>query len=259
MQLKLFMLHLIKKLFRQINFADLVKLMDAKLIARFSKVGNNSFFDNRQFAWVEDLELNWEKIRQELDQVLEYKDKLPNFQDISVEQYSITKDNLWKTYFLYGYGVKVENNCKMCPETTRLIEKIPGMKTAFFSILYPHKHIPKHRGYYKGVLRYHLGLVVPQQKKDCWISVNNDVRYWEEGKSLIFDDTYLHEVENNTDEIRVVLFLDFVRPMYFPFSILNTLILKLLTFSPFIQNAKKNQEKWENRIKKEKREIAEII
>src|SRR5687768_10908719 len=60
-------------------------------------------------------------------------------------------------------------NCKKCPETLRLIEKIPGMKTAFFSILAPQKHLPAHRGPFNGVLRYHLGLIIPQEREQCRI------------------------------------------------------------------------------------------
>ena len=36
---------------------------------------------------------------------------------------------------------------------------------------------------------------------------------WRDGKSIIFDDTNIHYVENNTDEHRIILFCDFDRPM----------------------------------------------
>lgn len=119
------------------------------------------------------------------------------------------------------------------------------MKTALFSILLPHKHIPEHRGYYKGVIRYHLGLIVPQSQEKCRIRVGNEVRHWEEGKSLIFDDTFQHEVWNKTDEIRVVLFLDFIRPMVFPFSLINQLMIQFIAWSPLVQDAQLNQKKWD--------------
>ena len=54
-------------------------------------------------------------------------------------------------------------NCQRCPLTTQLVESIPGMKTAFFSIMLPGKYIPEHRGPYKGLLRYQLALKVPQE------------------------------------------------------------------------------------------------
>ena len=157
-----------------------------QLIPQYSLIGNTPFLDTKQFSWTEELEANWEVIRKELDEILKYKEELPNFQDISLDQgYSTTKDDLWKTYFLYGYGIKVAPNCQRCPETTRLIEKIPGMKTAFFSILLPNKHIPEHRGPYKGVVRYHLALKVPEPKEKCCIRVANEVQHWSEGKGNV--------------------------------------------------------------------------
>jgi ornithine lipid ester-linked acyl 2-hydroxylase len=220
-----------------------------KLIARFSLIGDSAFFDRQQFDWVTTLEANWLTIRQELDSVLKNVDQLPNFQDISTDQYSITQDQYWKTYFFYAYGIKAENNCKQCPETTRLIEQVPGMKTAFFSILLPHKQIPEHRGPYKGLIRYHLGLKVPQLYKNCGIRVNDEIRHWQEGESLIFDDTFPHSAWNSTEEIRVVLFLDVIRPMRFPFSWLNRSLLQLIIWSPYIQDNKPNFQEWDDRLK----------
>ncbi|VEP17147.1 Aspartyl/Asparaginyl beta-hydroxylase [Hyella patelloides LEGE 07179] len=222
-----------------------------QLISKYSDIGDSPFFEAEQFPWTTELESNWHLIRQELDKILEYTTQLPNFQDISPDQsYSTTKDNLWKTYFLYGYGLKEESNCQRCPETTRLIENIPGMKTAFFSILLPGKHIPEHRGPYKGVVRCLLGLKIPEPKELCGIRVANETRHWEEGKAMFLDDSFPHEAWNDTDDIRVVLFLDIVRPMRFPFSWLNHLLLQLITISPFVQDAKANQKKWDSKLEK---------
>jgi beta-hydroxylase len=218
-----------------------------KQIGNESLIGNKTFFEPQQFHWVKDLETNWLTIRQELDSLLQQVDRLPNFQDISEDQYSITKDNRWKTYFLYAYGIKVEQNCAECPQTTRLVENIPGMKTAFFSILLPHKHIPEHCGPYKGLIRYHLALKVPEPQEKCRIRVGNDIRHWQEGKSLLFDDTFPHEAWNDTDGIRVVLFLDIVRPMTFPWSVINQVLIKIIALSPFVQKGKANLEKWAKR------------
>ena len=97
--------------------------------------------------------------------MLERRDALPNFQDISTDQATITDDDRWKTYFLYGFGFRSDANCARCPETARLVAAVPGMQTAMFSILAPGKHIPDHNGPYKGVIRYHLGLKVPARRR----------------------------------------------------------------------------------------------
>jgi beta-hydroxylase len=218
------------------------------IIAHFSLMGDTEFFDIDQFKWVSILESNWMSIRQEIDLILDNINQIPNFQDISVDQYDITQDDRWKTYFLYAYGLKAEKNCQRCPQTTKLIEQIPGMKTAFFSILLPHKHIPEHRGPYKGVLRYHLGLKIPKSADKCKIRVGQEIRIWQAGKSLIFDDTFPHEAWNDTDEIRVVLFLDFIRPLPFPLSIFNKILINLIALSPYVQDGKRRFEQWENRF-----------
>ena len=159
------------------------------LITRASLVDNSPFLAPQDFPWVKVMEEHAPVIRRELEQVMQRPELLPNFQEISSDQRSITQDDRWKTYFLYGMGYKAEQNCARCPETTRLVEQVPGMKTAFFSILSPGKHIPPQRGLYKGFLRYHLGLIVPEPKEACWIRVDDRVAHWEEGKSLMFDDT----------------------------------------------------------------------
>ena len=215
---------------------------------RRSLVGDHTFFAPGDFAWVQDLEAGAPTIRAELDEVLRYQDDLPNFQDISTDQYQLTDDDRWKTFFFYGYGFTAGHNVDRCPETARLLRQIPGMTTAMFSIFAPHKRIPPHGGPYKGVLRYHLALMVPEPADACGIRVGNDVRHWEEGKSLVFDDTFEHEAWNDTDGTRVVLFVDFKRPLSGVPRIFNEVVLKLIGFSPFIQDAKARHGAWEKRF-----------
>jgi beta-hydroxylase len=217
------------------------------LVRRFSSVGEHAFFNSKDLAWIPRVEAGWTAIRDELREVLRQRERIPNFQQVSSEQKRITQDDKWKTYWLYAYGRKMEDNCRACPETTRLVEGIPGIKTAFFSILAPRKHIPEHRGPYSGVLRYHLGLVVPREKEACRIRVDNEVAHWEEGRSLVFDDTYLHEVWNDTDEERVVLFIDFARPLPFPVSLLNEAMIRLLSRSGYVQEIVENVDDWRKR------------
>lgn len=222
-----------------------------KFITRYSLVANTPFLDKAEFPWVETLESNWQTIRKELDVILNYSDNLPRFQDISPDQArNVSKDDLWKTFFLYGYGVKMQQNCTYCPETTRIIENIPGLKTAFFSILLPGKHIPEHRGPYNGVLRCHLALKVPENTEMCGIRVNHETYYWNEGEAVVFDDSYAHEAWNRTGETRVVLFLDIMRPMSYPAVLLNHLIINLIRISPFIQDARRNQQQWDKTFAK---------
>jgi beta-hydroxylase len=115
-----------------------------------------------------------------------------------------------------------------------------------FSIFEPGKHLRPHRGPYNGVLRLHLGLIVPKAAPDAVaIRVADRLCHWEEGKVLIFDDAYEHEAWNHSDGVRVVLFVDFVKPMRFPGSLVNWLILNLAPFTPFIREGYQAEKKWE--------------
>ncbi len=228
-----------------------------RFIGQRSLVGDETFFPLARFPWVAHVEQNWETIREELLGVLEDREALPNFQDISKDQIEITDDDRWKTFFIYGYGFQADLGVEMCPRTAALMREIPGMTTAMLSILSPHKHILDHRGPYKGVLRYHLGLIVPRKAEQCRIRVGDEIRHWEEGQSMIFDDTFNHEVWNDTDETRVVLFVDVLRPLPFPDSLINRAILKAIAFSPFVLDAKRNQRSWEQRYRARKAQTLE--
>jgi beta-hydroxylase len=217
-------------------------------VARVSVHGDRHIYDTKIFPWAAELEADWRKIRAELDQVMVYRDQMPSFQDILKEVSTIQTDNDWKTFFLAGIGMDCGENARRCPETMRLLGKIPGMKTAFFSILSPHKHIPAHRGAYNGVLRFHLGLLVPEPRERVRIRIGNDFRHWTEGKALIFDDTYNHEVWNDTDGYRVVLFVDFARPLKPPWHWMNERFLSIGAFAPFLREAGKKQTAWQKKF-----------
>ncbi|MCX8112907.1 MAG: aspartyl/asparaginyl beta-hydroxylase domain-containing protein [Bacteroidia bacterium] len=230
--------------FKEKLFQGIVDFVE-EVNARFSVHGNPPVYDKRLFPWVKELEENWHLIRAELDKVLRRKDELPAFHELVPEVGRITQDKNWKTFLFCGYGRWSQRNTEMCPETTRLLRRIPGIRTAFFSILEPGKYIPPHRGPYNGVLRLHLGLIVPEPKERCWIRVDNQKLYWEEGKALIFDDCFDHEVHNNTNGLRAVLFVDFVRPTYFPANLLNWLLLNIAYFIPYVTEAEERERAWE--------------
>ena len=125
------------------------------------------------------------------------------------------------------------------------------MKTALYSILAPKKHIPAHKGPYNGVLRYHLGLIVPEPKEKCRIRIVDKVTHWDEGDSIIFDDTFEHEVWNDTNGFRAVLFVDFVRPVRFPFNMLNEFLINAASFAPLIKEAEVRHKDWEKKFYKQ--------
>ncbi len=221
------------------------------LVARSSLVAVEPFLGPEDFPWVAGLEAGWQVMRRELDGLLAHHADLPNFHDISVDQSRLTGGaDSWKTFFFHAYGYHSAANCERCPETARLIQQVPGMTTAFFSILSPHTHIPAHRGPYRGVIRYHLGLRVPDPPESCGIEVGDQVARWAEGRSLLFDDTYQHRAWNDSDDLRVVLFMDVERPLRTPMSWLNRGVIKAISLSPYVQGARRRHRAWEERFEK---------
>ncbi len=230
------------------NFVRPVLLGIGNVIGRYSRVGDIPIFSNQQFQWTEMLEVHSGAIRKELEGILALRQALPSLQEIQQEQWVLNKDQQWKTFFLYGFGIKANLNCKACPVTTSVLEQIPGMKTAFFSILSPKKHIPAHKGIFKGLIRSHLGLIVPGKVGDCTMHIADQKVNWREGEVVVFDDTYEHEVWNNTDKTRVVLLVDVVRPFKYPLSAINDFIVKLISRSSYVTDAMRKHQAWENRF-----------
>ncbi len=227
--------------------ARIADRFEARLAAA-SVVPDKPVYTREEFPWVADVEADWHQVRAELDEVMRFRDQMPSFQDIIKEVGAIQQDDQWKTFFLSGIGMDCEANARRCPETMKVLRKIPGMKTAFFSILSPRKPIPPHRGPYVGVLRLHLGLLVPEPREQCRIRIADQIHTWEEGRCLVFDDTFNHEVWNDTEGYRVVLFVDFARPLRAPWNRLNEWVLNAATLAPFIREAKGKQAKWEKKF-----------
>ena len=215
---------------------------------RYAKFGNPYVYDNADFPWVAEIEAHWQLIRHELDRVLLRIDELPDIQELAPDAVSITWDSGWKSFLLVAYGIRSKRNIEFCPETWRMVQKIPGLKTAMFSIFRPGKRLPPHRGPYNGVLRLHLGLLVPDHNGNLGIRVGTEVHGWKEGRVLIFDDAYEHEAWNETDRPRVVLFVDFEKPLRFPVNILNRILLRLAALTPYLREGNDNLQRWERRF-----------
>ncbi|HUA20259.1 MAG TPA: aspartyl/asparaginyl beta-hydroxylase domain-containing protein [Bryobacteraceae bacterium] len=156
------------------------------------------FFDPSAFPFTKELEESWLEVRRELE-------NLPEGAWAAWPERALYGSG-WNTFGFYFFGRKFEQNCVCCPQSARLVERIPGMVTAGFSYMAPGTHIRPHRGYSSTVLRCHLGLVVPP---NCGIRVGSETREWAEGKCMIFDDTQEHEAWNRSGKPRAILLLDF--------------------------------------------------
>lgn len=188
----------------------------------------------------------WKKIRNELDNVLKNDKSIPFIHEYDTGQSYIGRasdDNKgWRIFVLKTMNKNIKSNCLQCPYTMSLINSVPSISTAMFSILDGKKHIPIHTGYYKGILRYHLGMIVPEPKK-TFIIIHNKKYHWKEGEGVVFDDMFPHQVYNHSNKRRVILWFDIDRPSSFPFNKTNKLMNSAIHNSTYIQNNAKKIEK----------------
>ena len=213
--------------------ADYIRKQIELLIRRVD--GEKAFYDPKDFRWTLDVEDASVQIRSELKRVLDNR-LSPSWESISNDP-NVKVGSKWKTFVFCAYGNYIAKNCETCPETFKAIKRIKGLQTAWFSILEAGTHLPEHEGPYNGVLRYHLGLMIPSfNTAQCGIRVNGETRSWEIGKSLIFDDSFKHEAWNLTDSERVVLFVDFVRPLPWPLSWIKHMAIFAGSKSHFVKN-----------------------
>ena len=189
-----------------------------------------AFYDlKKDYPELQILDNHVNDIKKELDDLMSMNLELPKYHEADPFQQRISEYTCssWRVFYLYVFGEKPADNREKCPITTALLDKIPDIQEAFFSILSPGKCIPPHYGPYAGIVRYHLALTVPKDQPPS-IRLHDQLYTWEEGKSVMFDDTWNHEVLNESKEKRIVLFIDIKRKLKFPFNILNSFALNVL-------------------------------
>jgi aspartate beta-hydroxylase len=162
----------------------------------------------------------WERIRDEALNLAAQMQSIPRFHEIMPEQAEISANDGkdWRMCLLKVYGTDVDRNMALCPTLGQLVSSSPDVLSASLSFLAPHKHIPRHRGPFRGVLRYQLGLSVPldeQGRPAAVLALNDQEHRIGSGEQLLWDDTYPHEVWNHSDQMRAALLLD-VRRRHLP-------------------------------------------
>ncbi|XP_073854950.1 aspartyl/asparaginyl beta-hydroxylase isoform X28 [Macaca fascicularis] len=163
---------------------------------------------------VKSLERNWKLIR---DEGLAVMDKAKGL--FLPEDENLREKGDWSQFTLWQQGRRNENACKGAPKTCTLLEKFPettGCRRGQikYSIMHPGTHVWPHTGPTNCRLRMHLGLVIP--KEGCKIRCANETKTWEEGKVLIFDDSFEHEVWQDASSFRLIFIVDVWHPELTP-------------------------------------------
>ena len=216
-----------------------------RIIARSSQISNDPVLDAADFDWAGPIQAEWRAIQREALEIYRYRAAIPPLREISPDHRRIMNDDAWRSFFLIGYGHREESNIARAPQTARLVSQIPGLNSAFFSILAPGAVIVPHRGVTKAFVTAHLGLSIPKAREDCWMRVADQNLTWSEGEWVVFDDTYEHEVRNDTTEHRIVLLCQIERPVSAPGSWFAAGTMEYVKRSQFVQEAKNNLSEWE--------------
>lgn len=196
------------------------------------------------FHELDEIQNNWEAIREEVVNLYRQRyfelTKKPGseaFYDIGFRTFFKYG---WSRFYLKWYGYTHDSAKKLCPNTVRILEQIPSVNGAMFSILPVNGQLTRHLDPLACSLRYHLGLDTPNSD-DCFINVDGVSYSWRNGKALLFDETYLHYAKNNSDNYRLILMCDVDRPMNFLGRFINFFYkgLMRLTVVPNIEGDKR--------------------
>ncbi|MEM7308286.1 MAG: aspartyl/asparaginyl beta-hydroxylase domain-containing protein [Planctomycetota bacterium] len=173
------------------------------------------WWDPAEHPWIAELEAAAPKLRAELEALLADGFLSPRpIETIAPEERDLDerliRSGAWHLYRLFYNGIVLEENCRRCPEATRVFRRIPGFTgTVGFAVLAPGTHVTPHCGASNAKLRCHLGLSVPA---DCGIRVGGEARTWVEDRCILFDDSFEHEVWNRGERPRYVFLIDIHHP-----------------------------------------------
>ncbi|XP_042319649.1 aspartyl/asparaginyl beta-hydroxylase isoform X5 [Sceloporus undulatus] len=163
---------------------------------------------------VKSLERNWKMIRDEGLAVMDRGKGL-----FLPEDENLREKGDWSQFTLWQQGRKNENACNSVPKTCAFLERFPeatGCRRGQikYSVMHPGTHVWPHTGPTNCRLRMHLGLVIPNE--GCRIRCAQETRFWEEGKVLIFDDSFEHEVWQDAQAYRLIFIVDVWHPELTP-------------------------------------------
>jgi aspartyl/asparaginyl beta-hydroxylase (cupin superfamily) len=186
---------------------------------------------------------NYESIKCEFEK---FNDNLTiaEYHKIDTDQYRISgkvnQNKKWKTFILNACGIYSKEALVFCPKTCDYLKQIPNLFQVMFSVLEPGKSIPAHVGPYKGYLRYHLTIKAPTDNPPR-IRIKDQYHIWKDGNTILFDDSWEHEVLNNSNQERVILMVDVLRPMPLIPTKLNEIFVKVLFRPLYAREILKNQ------------------
>ncbi|MEO9275386.1 aspartyl/asparaginyl beta-hydroxylase domain-containing protein [Marinomonas sp. 5E14-1] len=214
------------------------------------KAVRRPIIDTLQYKELDELRANWEVIRDEA-LALQKEGELESINTLGSDAYYDVGFRTfhkygWRKFYLKWYGYSHISAQKSCPRTVEILSKIKNINGAMFAYMPANSELTRHLDPVACSLRYHLGLETPNSD-DCFINIDGEQYSWRDGKDLLFDETYLHFVKNNTEESRLILMCDFNRPVN-PLGKLINLSYKLLMRASVVPNTHEDKGGLANQI-----------
>jgi len=177
----------------------------------FSAVPNRPYIELERFPELAPLRDNWQLIREEAEKLVDegHIRAASTYNDLGFNSFFRRG---WKRFYLKWYDAPLASARALCPCTVAMVEAIPSINGAMFAMLPAGGDLGRHRDPFAGSLRYHLGLITPNDER-CRIVVDGQPYHWRDGEAVMFDETYIHSAENHTDRDRLILFCDVERPL----------------------------------------------
>lgn len=187
----------------------------------FPDLPSPRYFERELFDWIPALEAQTATIRDELAAVMAED---AGFEPFLRFRNDAQRDEVlgglhgppqWNAFFFHRHGGRNEENFRRCPHTAAIVETLPLCRIrehspeVCFSVLTPGSHILPHTGVTNVRVVAHLPLVVPE---DCALVVGGETHVWQEGRVVVFDDTFEHEAWNRSRRTRVVTLIDVWNP-----------------------------------------------
>ncbi len=168
------------------------------------------FYDMTNATVARTLEAHYPEIR---DEILAHYETSGDRWQPNYTPYAY-REKGWRTVNLFSYFLEYPEQTARFPVTTRIVRSIPGMCLAQIAVLDPKTRIKAHFGDTNAVIRYHLGIHVPKPYPEIGIRVGRQKRGWEEGRVFAIQIAHRHYAWNDTDEHRIVLVVDTIRPEF---------------------------------------------
>jgi beta-hydroxylase len=197
-------------------------------------VPNTPILERKNFPELDKLRDNWQVIRDEANRLYEAGHIRTSEKNNDLAFNTFFRRG-WKRFYLKWYDNVMPSAAELCPRTVELVQSIPSVNAALFALLAPHSKLGEHRDPFAGSLRYHLGLMTPNSDK-CRIYVDGTPYAWRDGQDILFDETYIHSVNNETDQTRVILFCDLARPTRMPMRAINRFVTHHIVKATAAQN-----------------------